>query len=222
MIRLQNVFLAYNKEYYALYDINLTFQKGDRVALIGEEGSGKTAVLRLIAGLEKNQKGDVLINDVPVAKVDFLKDVSLGYITSKAVFFESKTVQKNLEWILKTRGVPKENWDKMIDKVLSDYQITNLKKARISTLCRSDKRLVQFARLALRPIDILLCDECDIDGDQSTKERMSHALKQLVNADPTDKIVICTYQKEADCDDFINKKVYLHLGSVEDKKVEKK
>ena len=57
MIRLQNVFLAYNKEYYALYDINLTFQKGDRVALIGEEGSGKTAVLRLIAGLEKNQKG---------------------------------------------------------------------------------------------------------------------------------------------------------------------
>jgi len=220
MIKLEKVFLAYNREYYALFDVSLNFKNGERVALIGENGSGKTAILRLIAGLEKFQKGQVLIKDIPLEKVDFSHDVSLGYISSKAVFFESKSVEKNLQWILKTRGEPKENWDKMIEKVLLDYEITHLKKARISTLCRSDKRLVQIARLALRPLDILLCDELEMGGDHITKERLNKALTKLINSEPKDKIVIMAYDKEEDCDSFITRRIHINLGSIEEKNSE--
>ena len=80
MIKIENLFLAYNKEYYALYDINLEFQKGDKVALVGEEGSGKTSLLRAVAGLEKIAKGNILINNVPVQKIDFAHDISVGYV----------------------------------------------------------------------------------------------------------------------------------------------
>ena len=115
MIRLQNVFLAYNKEYYALYDINLTFQKGDRVALIGEEGSGKTAVLRLIAGLEKNQKGDVLISAAGTIGRTVIYDGKPAYYQDSNIVWldndESKVINKYLyyyyqlqPWAVSTGG----------------------------------------------------------------------------------------------------------------------
>ena len=88
MIKIENLYLAYNKEYYALYDINLEFKKGEVVALIGPEKKKKTTLLRTMAGLEKISKGNVLINDVPVGKIDFAHDVSLGYISRKPVLFE--------------------------------------------------------------------------------------------------------------------------------------
>ncbi|MBR7090829.1 MAG: ATP-binding cassette domain-containing protein, partial [Clostridia bacterium] len=154
MLELKNVFLAYNREYYALFDINLTLNKGDHLAIIGDTGSGKTALLRAISGLEKLNKGDIYINNTNLNKINFETDISLGYISTKPVFFENKTVEKNLEWVLKQRNIDKAYWDSIITQVLEEYGISTLRKVRINTLCRSDKRLVQIARLALRPIDI--------------------------------------------------------------------
>ncbi len=215
MIKIENLFLAYNKEYYALYDINLEFNKGDRVALVGEEGSGKTSLLRAIAGLEKISKGDILINDVPVQKIDFAHDISMGYVSRKPVLFENRSVKKNLEWALKIRGVDKNEWQMHIDRVLNMFDIQKLKNERVSTLCRSDKRLVQFARLALRPLDILLVDEMDVDKDNAFCNTINDSIKKLVDADPADKIVIMVCENDSQCPQYITKKIHLKLGSIE-------
>ena len=209
MIKIENLFLAYNKEYYALYDINLEFNKGDRVALVGEEGSGKTSLLRAIAGLEKISKGDILINDVPVQKIDFAHDISMGYVSRKPVLFENRSVKKNLEWALKIRGVDKNEWQMHIDRVLNMFDIQKLKNERVSTLCRSDKRLVQFARLALRPLDILLVDEMDVDKDNAFCNTINDSIKKLVDADPADKIVIMVCENDSQCPQYITKKIHL-------------
>ncbi len=218
MIKIENLYLAYNKEYYALYDINLVINKGDRVAFIGPEGSGKTTLIRAIAGLEKISKGDILINDVSVKKIDFSHDLSLGYISRKPMFFEGKTVEKNLEWALKVRNVDKAEWQVQIDKVLNMFDLQKIKKERLSTLCRSDRRMVQLARLALRPLDILLVDELDLDKDNAFKSVITEGIQQLINTQPTDKIVIVVCNSEQECPNYINKKVYLKLGSIENKK----
>ena len=221
MIKIENLYLAYNKEYYALYDINLEINKGDRVAFIGPEGSGKTTLLRAIAGLEKITKGDILINDVSVEKVDFSHDLNLGYISRKPMFFEGKTVEKNLEWALKVRDVDKAEWQVQIDRVLNMFDLQKIKKERISTLCRSDKRMVQLARLALRPLDILLVDELDLDKDNAFKSVITEGIKQLVDAEPNNKIVIVVCDSEAQCPEYVNKKIYLKLGSIENQKWQK-
>ena len=223
MLELKNVYLAYNREYYALFDVNLTLNKGDHLAIIGETGSGKTALLRAISGLEKLNKGDIYIDSTNLNKIDFERDVSLGYISTKPVFFENKTVEKNLQWVLKQRNIDKVYWAGIINQVLEDYEISHLKKVRINTLCRSDKRLVQIARLALRPIDILLCDECEIERDFTTNEKLNNALRKLINSEKKDKIVIIAYAKESDCDmKIINKKIYMHLGNLEENQIEEK
>ena len=215
MIKIQNLYLAYNKEYYALYDINLDIQKGDKIALIGPEGSGKTTLLRAIAGLEKITKGDILINDVPVQKIDFAHDVSMGYVSRKPMFFENKTVKKNLEWALKLRNVEKSEWQVHIDRVLNMFDIQKLKNERVSTLCRSDKRMVQLARLSLRALDILLIDELDLDKDNAFRSVITEGINTLVNQDPTDKTIIVVCDEGSVVPPFINKKVYLKLGSIE-------
>ncbi len=215
MIELKNVYLGYNKEYYALFDISLKIENGDKVALIGDSGSGKTALLRLIAGLDKQQKGEVYIDNTPVHKVDFARDVSLGYLSSKAIFFENRTVYKNLAWALKIRGVDKALWEKQIEQVLDEFGITQLKEARVGTLCRSDRRLVQIVRLALRPLDILLCDDIEINADSKTSNKLTEALKKLIAKEKKDKIVIFTCNNAKNCNAFVNKKIKIVSGSLE-------
>jgi len=221
MIELKNVYLGYNKEYYALFDISLKIENGERIALVGEQGSGKTAFLRLIAGLDKQQKGEIYIDNTPVQKVDFAHDVSLGYLSSKAIFFENRTVYKNLAWALKIRGVDKKLWEKQIMQVLTDFGITQLKEARVGTLCRSDRRLVQIARLALRPLDILLCDDIEMNTDSKTFGKLNEAIKKLIDKDKKDKIVIITCNSAKGCKDLVDRRVKIVSGSLETEEVKK-
>ena len=215
MIELKNVYLGYNKEYYALFDINLKFQKGDRAVLVGENGSGKTSLLRVIAGLEKVQKGEIYIDNTPLKNVDFAKDVSLGYLSSKAIFYENKTVLKNLMWALKIRGEEKDIQEKKALEVLKDYNIEHLKDEKVGRLCKSDRRLVQIARLALRPLDILLCDEFDLQEDNKITEELINAQKKLINADHKDKIVIIACENVSHFKDIINREIKMVSGSIE-------
>lgn len=215
MIELKNVYLGYNKEYYALFDINLKFQKGDRAVLVGENGSGKTSLLRVIAGLEKVQKGEIYIDNTPLKNVDFAKDVSLGYLSSKAIFYENKTVLKNLMWALKIRGEDKDMQEKKALEVLKDYNIEHLKDEKVGRLCKSDRRLVQIARLALRPLDILLCDEFDLQEDNKITEELINAQKKLINADHKDKIVIIACENVSHFKNIINREIKMVSGSIE-------
>ena len=71
MIRISNLFLRYVRQYYALYDINLEIAQGERVAFIGKKESGKTSLLRILLKLEKAQKGEVYIKNIPLKKLNF-------------------------------------------------------------------------------------------------------------------------------------------------------
>ncbi len=217
VIELKDIKLAYNKDYCALFDINLTLKKGDRLAIIGETGSGKTALLRLIAGLEKQKSGECLIEGVPVSKVNFAKDISLGYLSTKAVFFERKSVYKNLLWALKVHKVVASEREERINTILKEYDIESLEKEKIKNLCSSDRRLVQIARMALRPLDIILCDDVLSEYDNDTVARIKKALGQLFDSAPKDKVIIMASQEKETCADFVKEFKYLKSGSFVEK-----
>lgn len=217
MIELKNVFLSYNREYYALFDINLKILDSARIAIVGEAGSGKTALLRCIAGLEEIKKGEIYIDNTPINRVDFEKDVSLGYISSKPVFFESKTVYQNLSYVLKVRNIDKNLWNSQIDVVLNKFGIANLKDEKVGTLCRSDRKIVQIARLALRPIDILLCDDLVDGNDVKSLPKIKSALKILLEGEKKDKIFVLACTEIEYFKDIVDTVVKLNLGSIEDK-----
>lgn len=215
MIELKNVSLSYNKEYYALYDINFSIKKGECVAITGLSGSGKTSLLRLIAGLDKATKGEIFINNTKIEDVDFISQVSVGYLSSKPVFFENKNVYKNLAWALKIRKVDKNLWEEKVDDALKTFNILDLKKKKINKLTKTEKKLVQMARLTLRPIDILLCDDIEVNFESENYAVLFNAFKKLLNLNKKHKITIFITNNLKAFKGIVTRKIKLVSGSIE-------
>lgn len=176
MIEVKNLYLKFIREYYALYNINLTINDGDCVAFVGKENSGRTTLLRVIAGLEKYEQGEVYINNRELKSVDFKTDVQLGYIPEVPVFFENKNVYDNLKYVLEERKLPKNEIEEKINTALISFNIEKYKNIKVKDLDLYEKYLISFVRLSLRKLDYLLVDNI---FDKITPEE-SDAILQLI------------------------------------------
>ena len=212
MITLSNVFLAYNKDYFALYDINLSLKKGERIGLIGAEGSGRTSLLRAIAGLEPNVKGELYLNDISIKKVNFATDLNLAYISSKPVFIERKNVYDNLKYILSQRNKDKTVWQDIIDKTLDKFGITHLRERRVDILTDAERKIVQMARASMRNIDILLVDDGFEQLSKDDATLVLGKLKLLMERKET-TVIIATDMPEA-IKKLVTDMKYITLGSL--------
>lgn len=158
MIEVKNLCLKFIREYYALYNINLTINDGECVAFVGKEHSGRTTLLRAIAGLEKYDSGEVFINDRDLKTIDFKVDVELGYIPEIPVFFENKTVYQNLMYVLEERRFSKNEIEEKINQALITFNIEKYKNIKVKDLDLYEKYLISFVRLSLRKLQYLLVD----------------------------------------------------------------
>lgn len=221
MIVLKNITLAYSKDYNALMNVSLTIHEGERVAIVGSEGAGKTALLRTIAGLEILKSGEAYIHDIPIKRVDFANNINLGYITEAPVFFERKTVFDNLAWVLKNRKIPKREWETRVRAVLDEFELSYLADLKVCTLSKLERRQVQIARLALRPIEILLCDDIFADPDAEIVKQTKKCLQILIDKEPKQKTIVFSAENEQSINDFANKIYHLNGGCLEENGNEK-
>lgn len=214
MIVLKNATLSYSKDYSALMDINLQIKAGERVGIVGDHGSGKTALLRLLAGLESLKCGKVYIRDIPIKKVNFMTDISLGYVTPNATFFERKSVYDNFLWILKSRKVPKKEREGIIRAVLEEFELSYLADMKINMLNPLERRQVQVARLALRPLDIILVDDIFIGNDEDFLKQIKKTIKILFNREPKEKTIIMACENEDLIKEFVQKVYHIDGGAM--------
>lgn len=179
MIEIKNLYLKYIREYYALYDINIKIQKGESVALVGNEGSGKTTLLRVLAKLEKFDKGEVYIKDISLKKLDFKTDISLGYISYAPVFLENKTVYENLKYVLSSRKVKPVDIENKINACLIEFGLEKYRNTKAKDLTLFEKYVISIARLTLRPLDIVLVDDIFEKLDDEQKNYIVTLIKKL-------------------------------------------
>ena len=214
MIEIKNLYLRYIREYYALFDINLKVKKGESVALVGEEDSGKTTLLRVIAKLEKFDKGEVYLKDISLKKVDFKNDVQLGYISFKPVFFENKTVYENLKYVLKQRKYKDSDIENKINSCLIEYNLEKYRNVRANTLSMFEKYLISFVRLSLRPLDIVLIDNIFEQMNDEQKNTILDLIKKLFIEKNVTTIVATSDEKllKNTCQRF----VHFNQGSIVD------
>lgn len=171
MIEIKHLYHRYIREYFALFDINLHIEKGEKVALVGSEDSGKTSLIRILSKLEKPSSGEILIDGKSLTQIDFKSDISVGYIPVYPIFFEKKTVCDNLEYILKFRKMDKEKYQEFVSNALKNYGLEKYKDVQVKKLSLYEKYKLSFARLSLRKLDLLLIDNifdnfCELHEDQ--------------------------------------------------------
>lgn len=216
MIEIKNLYLKYIREYFALYDINLKIEKGERVAFIGDAHSGRTTLLRVIAGLEKFDSGEVFLNDREVRQIDFKTDIQLGYIPELPVFFDNKTVYENLKYVLTERGFDKSDIEIKINKALIDFKIEKYKNIKVKDLDLYEKYLLSFIRLSLRELDILLVDNIFEKLSEEEASAFVNLISDIFANKNITMIIVCENYDLVK--DLCNKQIKFVSGSIEEEK----
>lgn len=213
MISFVNVSKKYTKEYYALSNINLECKKGDVLALLGVKDSGKTCILRILAGLEKQDSGEVYVRNIPINKLDYAVDVSMGYIPYKSSFFDKKSVYDNLKYVLDIRKTEKNALEETINNAIIEFRLENIAREKVYKLSLYQKYLVSIARLSMRKLDIVLIDNIFEELSQTeTKEILRLIKKHFVK--PTSIVIIATSSEEI-AKSISTKIAYLKYGTIE-------
>ena len=211
MISIKNLFLKYTREYYALYDINIDIAKGESVALVGEDDSGKTSLLRVLAKLEKPTKGNVYIQNRPLKKVSFKSDISAGYVPATPVFLEKKTVYENFKYILSERKMRPEDIEAKINDAVIEYSLEKIRDEKICNLSLEEKYILSLIRLTFRELDLLIVDNIFDNLSDIYVEIIADLIKSL-NGKDTTLLLATTNEKIANM--FCKRKIYFKNGSV--------
>ena len=211
MVEVKNLFLKYTREYYALYDINLNIEDGEAVAFVGEDESGKTSLLRVLAKLEKATKGEVYIRDIPLEKVNFRTDLQAGYVPATPVFLEKKSVYENFKYILKGWGLTESEIENKINNVIIEFAIEKIKDTKIKDLSLEEKYVLSLIRLSLRELDLLMVDNIFDRLSEATMEVVVDLIKKLKTKKTT--LIVATTKPEI-AQKFAKKMIYFKNGSI--------
>ncbi|WP_178024348.1 ABC transporter ATP-binding protein [uncultured Paenibacillus sp.] len=162
-----------------LHGIDLTLYEGERIALIGNNGAGKSSLLKLIAGIAKPSDGnvDVLQQDTRSISIEQLsRDVAFVFQNPEDMFIED-SVRKEIAYCLKRRGYP--DADDTLQRMLHSFRLEPLQERDARLLSGGQQRRVSLAiGAAIRPA-IMLLDEPTANLDLATREELLGTLEEL-------------------------------------------
>ncbi len=183
-IQFDNVWFAYKEDEYVLQNLNFTIKSGEKVALVGPTGAGKSSIIRLLCRLYEPTKGRILINhvdirDLPQAELRrhigvIIQDGFLfaGDVKSNISLGENYSIEE-----IKA-AAEKTNVARLIEQLPQGYD-TQLRE-RGTNLSGGQKQLLAFARAAIRNPSILVLDEATASLDVGTEALIQQALERLM------------------------------------------
>ena len=180
----------------AVDNISIKVEQGKIFSLLGPSGCGKTTTLRLVAGLERLDEGDVLIdgkviNDVP----PYHRDCSTVFQT--LALFPHMTIEANIGYGLERRKVAKDEIRKRVGEMVDLMGLSGMEKRRPDQLSGGQRQRAALARsLVLRP-KILLLDEPLASLDRKLRKEMQVELKRVQREVGITFLYVTHDQKEA-------------------------
>lgn len=182
-LRLQNLSFGYSKDQNIIQDFNLEVEEGSFTTLLGESGSGKTTILRLIAGFLEPSKGKILLdgNEMNGISPDLR---SIGMVFQDYALFPHMTVQENISYGLKvshknTKKLKKDEIIKLVSEVSEALGITSLLKRFPHELSGGQQQRVALARALILKPKVLLMDEPLSSLDAKLREKVRDELKEI-------------------------------------------
>jgi len=208
----ENLYFKYNNsKEYTITNFNMNIDKGDILSILGESGSGKSTILRLIAGLEEPIKGTINLNN------NILRDKNtyvmpekreIGMVFQDYALFPHMTVANNIVFGLDKLNKKQKN--DRLKEVLELVDMSEYKDRYPHELSGGQQQRVALARsIAPRP-SVLLMDEPFSNLDAELKYKIRKELKEILNkADIT--TIFVTHDKE-DVEAIANKVIVLNNG----------
>lgn len=176
-IEIKNIDKSF-KNIVALKDISFKSKENEFITILGSSGCGKTTLLRIIAGLEKENSGKVLIDDEDITyKLPKDRDISMVFQT--ATLYPQKTVYENIAFPLKLEKMNKMEIHEKVVQLSKKIEINNLLDRKPNTLSGGQKQRVCIAKALIKTPKIYLFDEPLSSLDANLKDKMRKELKDL-------------------------------------------
>ncbi len=195
-ISLQQISFTYPHTPYGVFDIDLEIQEGELLAVIGSSGSGKTTILKLIAGFEHPQKGTLLLGDRPVQDLPPSKR-NLGVVFQSYALFPLMTALENVAYPLKVRGVQKEDRLSRALEMLRRVGLEAFADRYPATLSGGQQQRVALARALVFQPNALLLDEPLSALDAKLRIEMRDEIRNLQRQNGITTIHVTHDQEEA-------------------------
>lgn len=161
-----------------LDDINLNVKEGEFVTFLGPSGCGKTTMLRLIAGFLQPDEGVIMLNGKNIAGMP-PHQRPLNTVFQRYALFPHLDVYDNIAFGLKLKGLPREEIDKKVRKVLKMVTLTDYEDRDVDTLSGGQQQRVAIARAIVNEPKVLLLDEPLAALDLKMRKDMQIELKEM-------------------------------------------
>ncbi len=179
-----------------LEDISFDVAEGEALVLLGASGSGKTTILRVIAGLEQPYTGKIILHGKDVTELP-ARERGVGVIFQSYALFPKMTVEKNIGYGLRIRRRPRAEIKQVVNELLSLVQLEEHRKKYPSQLSGGQQQRVAIARtLAYKP-EVLLFDEPFGALDAQTRVHLRREIRALLKKVNVPAIFITHDQEEA-------------------------
>ncbi|WP_223066323.1 ABC transporter ATP-binding protein [Paenibacillus caui] len=176
-IELKNIGKKFKDE-EVIKNLNLTIEDGSFTVLVGPSGCGKSTTLRMIAGLDKQTSGDILIGGRSVNHIaPGLRDVAMVF--QNYALYPTMTVRENIEFGLKNRKVPKQERDTLIHDISEIVGLTSYLNKKPQMLSGGQRQRVALARAMVKQPKVFILDEPLSNLDAKLRNQMRTELIQL-------------------------------------------
>lgn len=190
---LKNIHKTFGKD-EVLHGINIETAENQFLILVGPSGCGKTTLLNIIAGLERESAGDILINDRRVNDLS-PKNRDIAMVFQSYALYPSMSVRDNILFGLVNRHVPKQEREQILQDVAHMLQLDHLLDRRPRQLSGGQQQRVAIARALINNPRLLLADEPTGNLDSNTSEEVLRMFQQL-NRQENLTVLLVTHASE--------------------------
>lgn len=194
-----------------LKDVSVTFRRGDLVALVGNNGAGKSSLMRLITGVTKPESGYVTVKGTDTAKTlpeQLANTVTYIYQNPEEMFIED-SIRKDIEFFLKARRV--DGYQQKVDEIMESFGLTDLQHRDGRLLSGGQQRRASLAiGVAMNP-SVILLDEPTANLDIATRKDITKLLLGLDRHVET--VIIATHDMQLVAE-WANRVIVMHQGDI--------
>jgi len=203
LIKIKHVDKKYKNGVTAIYDLDVSIEKGSFVFVIGGSGSGKSTLIKMLYREEKPTKGQIIVGGLDVAKLRNKKVYKLrrkiGIVFQDYRLLPKMTVYENVAFALEVIGAKKEEIRTKVLKALEEVGLKNKLHNYPDQLSGGEQQRVAIARAIVNGPKLLLCDEPTGNLDPEKSMEIMKVLEDINKSRGT-TIIMATHDK-----DIVNK-----------------
>ena len=214
IIEVKDLHFYYNPEVEILHGINMDIYDGEFLSIVGQNGSGKTTIVKTFNGLHKPTGGSVIVKGVDTKNATVAKlSRSVGYCFQNPdhqIF--SSVVRDELTYGPKNVGMPQEEIDKIVDEVAKMIGIEDILDENPYNLSKGQRQQIAVAAILTMQPDVIVVDEPTTGQDPRQSHQMMDMVKKL-NTDYGKTIVVITHDMSIAAE-YSDRIITMHNGTI--------